>query len=340
MPAKTPILLLKTKSSPHDGYEDFFSHSYNLTFIPVLEHRFHQTNLTHVRTLFTTGAFTPDHPGTQYGGMIFTSQRAVEAFTQKLEAEGRMYMTPHQSLPITRRIYASINIHIYLGISCTNTLLMYPQSQVPSPPPQIPLYTVGPATARALTTLRDTYMPAATIHGADAGTGEKLAHMILEHYNGLYATRPHKPALLFLVGEQRRDIIPKTLMAADRAPTERIGVDEVVVYETGEMESFERDFEGAVRGLEGEGARSGPAWVVVFSPSGCEAMVRVLGLGPSARSRSGTGRRVFLATIGPTTRDHLRNAFGVEADVCAEKPSPEGVEEGIRRFMDAEGNVE
>ncbi|KAJ6106502.1 hypothetical protein N7512_010019 [Penicillium capsulatum] len=314
MPAKTPILLLKTKSSPHDGYEDFFSHSYNLTFIPVLEHRFHQTNLTHVRTLFTTGAFTPDHPGTQYGGMIFTSQRAVEAFTQKLEAEGR--------------------------ISCTNTLLMYPQSQVPSPPPQIPLYTVGPATARALTTLRDTYMPAATIHGADAGTGEKLAHMILEHYNGLYATRPHKPALLFLVGEQRRDIIPKTLMAADRAPTERIGVDEVVVYETGEMESFERDFEGAVRGLEGEGARSGPAWVVVFSPSGCEAMVRVLGLGPSARSRSGTGRRVFLATIGPTTRDHLRNAFGVEADVCAEKPSPEGVEEGIRRFMDAEGNVE
>lgn len=96
MAPQTPILLLKTKSSPHDGYDDFFSQTYTPTFIPVLEHRFHAENLTHVRSLFASGAFnntpetTPNPPTPKkYGGMIFTSQRAVEAFTEKIEEEGR-----------------------------------------------------------------------------------------------------------------------------------------------------------------------------------------------------------------------------------------------------------
>jgi uroporphyrinogen-III synthase len=81
----TPILLLKTKSSPHDGYEDFFSaHNYTPTFIPVLEHRFHKNNLTQVRDLFSTGAFNASR---KYGGLIFTSQRAVEGFAQMIEEE-------------------------------------------------------------------------------------------------------------------------------------------------------------------------------------------------------------------------------------------------------------
>ena len=44
-------------------------------------------------------------------------------------------------------------------------------------------------------------------------------------------------------------------------------------------------------------------------------------------------RSTYVATIGPTTRDFLRNCFGYEPDVCAEKPSPEGVEMGIRAFL-------
>jgi uroporphyrinogen-III synthase len=132
---------------------------------------------------------------------------------------------------------------------------------------------------------------------------------------------------LFLVGEVRRDIIPKTLMD-ERLPVEkRVGVEELVVYETGVMDSFEGDFENVVRGLEGD------VWVVVFSPTGCEAMLRVLGLGPFAGTGTGTGKRVFVATIGPTTRDHLREKFGFEAHVCAPRPSPEGVLEGIEAFM-------
>jgi uroporphyrinogen-III synthase len=179
--------------------------------------------------------------------------------------------------------------------------------------------------------------------------------MILEHYNALYpasasaSTSNSKPALLFLVGEVRRDIIPKTLMNPELAGG-RIGVEELVVYETGVMASFEGDFGGCLQEIRGRDRdrdfgvvkREDVVWVVVFSPTGCEAMLRVLELGPFSSSGSASasadmeekaGRRVFVATIGPTTRDHLRQEFGFEAHVCAPKPSPEGVAEGIERFM-------
>lgn len=114
--------------------------------------------------------------------------------------------------------------------------------------------------------------------------------------------------------------------------------------------------------------------MVVFSPTGCEGMLRALGRlrvdaegegegeGEVGKEEVGEGvgkqggckegeegegvrkeeekeerKQVFIATIGPTTRDYLLEKFGVEADVCAEVPSPEGVEVGIRRFMRERG---
>ncbi|KAJ5174348.1 uncharacterized protein N7482_000225, partial [Penicillium canariense] len=321
MPPQPPILLLKTKSSPHDGYDDFFSATdYTPAFIPVLEHRFHTENLATVRKLFASGAFdtdadTPPRHGPEpnghdmkYGGMIFTSQRAVEGFAKMIEENGRTYSKQRTDGQIAH-------------------LTHHQPSIVPSTPskPPLLLYTVGPATARSLTTLRDKYLPTATIHGADAGNGENLAHLMLDHYNGIHSGSTN-PALLFLVGEQRRDIIPKTLMDPARPAHERIPVNEIVVYETGEMDSFESDFAAAVQKYEGVEA----LWVVVFSPTGCEAMLRVLGLGPfgTAGAADRGTRRIFVATIGPTTRDFLRKTFAFEADVCAETPSPEGVGRG------------
>lgn len=165
---------------------------------------------------------------------------------------------------------------------------------------------------------------------------------MLEHFNSIYEPSSYKdnagdkPGLLFLVGEQRRDIIPKTLMATTMPREEQIQVDEMVVYETGEMESFEGDFATSISAS----ADADTVWVVVFSPSGCEAMLRVLKLGPFAEeaAKTGKGRRVFVATIGPTTRDHLVNKFGFQPDVCAEKPSPEGVGDGIQKFMESLGD--
>lgn len=85
------ILLLKTKSSPHDGYDEFFSaRNIKPTFIPVLSHAFHDQNLKKIRDLLESGGLYPGH-SRRYGGMIFTSQRAVEAFANLLSKIDREY---------------------------------------------------------------------------------------------------------------------------------------------------------------------------------------------------------------------------------------------------------
>jgi hypothetical protein len=88
----TPVLLLKTKSIPNDGYEEQFSTgndvgSFDPIFVPVLEHKFLETGLNAVKDLLQRNRFRRD-AGAKYGGLIFTSQRAVEAFS-KLVEEGK-----------------------------------------------------------------------------------------------------------------------------------------------------------------------------------------------------------------------------------------------------------
>jgi uroporphyrinogen-III synthase len=159
---------------------------------------------------------------------------------------------------------------------------------------------------------------------------------MLEHYGEWYRGRPTKPPLLFLVGEQRRDIIPKTL-TDDALPVDtRIGVTETVVYGTGEMGSFPKDFEKILSSI-----RDRPTtWVVVFSPTGCDSMLRGLGLlddGTGKAAKRLGQRATYIATIGPTTRDYLIKTFDFAPDVCAETPSPEGVWQAITNFK---GRVE
>lgn len=85
---QVPILLLKTKSTPGDGYEDIFSQpqdgdglSFDPSFVPVLEHKFQDRGLTKVESILDSKTIGK-HLGASYGGFIFTSQRAVEAFTK------------------------------------------------------------------------------------------------------------------------------------------------------------------------------------------------------------------------------------------------------------------
>lgn len=196
----------------------------------------------------------------------------------------------------------------------------------------IPIYTVGPATSRALRSIPQS--SPLQIFGSETGNGEALAHYMLEHYTSWYTNQLPALPVLFLVGEQRRDIIPKTLMNPKLSAEQRIQVDELVVYGTGVMESFEINFSKLLNETEEKSMR----WVVVFSPTGCEAMLRALGLldsktGKATARNVAQNRQTYIATIGPTTRDYLRKEFGFEPDVCAEKPSPEGVEVGIRRFL-------
>lgn len=202
----------------------------------------------------------------------------------------------------------------------------------------MPIYSVGPATTRALRAICQ--QPPLNIFGENTGNGESLSHFVLEHYGTWYEARPNKPPLLFSVGEQRRDIIPKTLMSSELPSHRRIYVDELVVYGTGEMESFKDDFCRSLRDSRASQTR----WVVVFSPTGCDAMLAGLGLldesttGPVEKTRKKEGTRAqntFVATIGPTTRDYLVRTFGFEPDVCAAEPSPEGIRTGIIQFMES-----
>jgi uroporphyrinogen-III synthase len=296
---QTPVLLLKTKSIPTDTYEELFTtlddHRYAPIFVPVLEHRFKQDTLKEVQEHVTGRGFLPKLKQglAAYGALIFTSQRAVEAFTQIVE-------------DIRRN-----------GKHDVDDLL----------PEDVPLYVVGPATARGLRAMN----LRCPILGEHTGNGEALAAYMLEHYNNLHPG-PGKPSILFLVGDKRRDIIPKTLQAAELGDDRRCKVDELVIYETGEMHSFKENFTTLWR--KNANARCARQWVIVFSPTGCQAMLESLDLldRETGRAKPSRPNEILFATIGPTTRDYLNDEFGFTPDVCAEKPSPEGIAEGIRAF--------
>jgi uroporphyrinogen-III synthase len=182
---------------------------------------------------------------------------------------------------------------------------------------------------KALSTLA-TPLPLA-IFGSDTGTGEELAQFIINHYNEWHPRQAMKTPLLFLVGEQRRDVIPRLLMADTLHENRKIRVQEIVVYSSHVHSSFETEFKQEMARTQSSPRR----WVVVFSPIGCEVMMRVLNM----VSRDGNEHpqaslnQTHVVTIGPTTRDYLQTQFGFEASLCAETPTPSGVMQAIRETI-------
>jgi uroporphyrinogen-III synthase len=84
-PGRIPVLLLKTKSTPVDTYDEYFSNEpFAPTFVPVLEHRPNIQNLEFVRSLLLDGKLGREN-NAEYGGIIFTSQRAVEGFAKAVD---------------------------------------------------------------------------------------------------------------------------------------------------------------------------------------------------------------------------------------------------------------
>lgn len=83
------MLLLKTRTVPDDGYDDYFTTQpadsgarvrFKPIFVPVLEHMPNTQNLVRLEDLLRAG-----EPKRRYGGMIFTSQRAVEGWRGVVE---------------------------------------------------------------------------------------------------------------------------------------------------------------------------------------------------------------------------------------------------------------
>ena len=87
-PPLIPVLLLKTASTPSDSYHELLSaHGFAPRFVPVLLHRFDDRGLGTLRDALrrrSIGALED----CAWGGLVFTSQRAVEAFASVVE-EGR-----------------------------------------------------------------------------------------------------------------------------------------------------------------------------------------------------------------------------------------------------------
>ena len=213
--------------------------------------------------------------------------------------------------------------HILISTTATSAL-------TDTDKPTLPLYTVGPATSRTLHTL-STPTPPCLAHlqpkilGANTGNGDNLARFILSDYP------QHSPTLrplLFLVGETRRAIIPNTLSSA----TPPIPLTELEVYSTLISPTFRNVFASLLISLRTLGHKR--IVIAVFSPQCCDAMLEVLR--KRAENERGGKSRYYLATIGPTTREYLASEFGVEADVVAGRPSPEGLADGVRALLESE----
>ena len=308
---RTPIFLLKTKNTPDDSYQSYFQSpdrilNFDPIFVPVLLHVFGEAAAKELQKLvrdfkfLEQGLVESDYTN-GYGGLIFTSQRAVQAFTSALE-----------------------------GIDGWRTSAFNT--------PGVPFYVVGAATGQVL---RDLHIEGPEVTGEVSGNGEALAYFIRGHYNQrcLWKRWARKPPLLFIVGEQRRDAIPKILNGPNISEGEKIRVDELVMYETIQREDFQEEF---LKLMNQTSPDSVIQWVVVFSPQGCRALLDGLGrLNSEGKDRGRDASRAkstYIATIGPTTRSHLINQFECTPEACAKKPSPEGVCTAIEEYMRVSGS--
>lgn len=89
LPPEIPVFFLKTKSSPSDSYEELFSTPrddavFKPQFVPVLQHYFESQGVARVTELLRDKKIGVQSE-CSYGGLIFTSQRAVEAFAQVIQ---------------------------------------------------------------------------------------------------------------------------------------------------------------------------------------------------------------------------------------------------------------
>ena len=187
------------------------------------------------------------------------------------------------------------------------------------------VFTVGPATALAITKLNFS-----TVVGADTGNGGALANLIVQTFRreqpfnlrslspvasaGTTDLPPQLP-LLFLVGDKRRDIIPK------RLAEEHIPLEELTVYETRIAPTFDEELDQVLRDkTDGE-----IEWLVFFSPSGAEIALEKMKQWP---------HKFKIATIGPTTEAYLKKEWNVQADMVSAKPEPLSMVHGILEHMD------
>lgn len=201
---------------------------------------------------------------------------------------------------------------------------------------------MGAATASALSSIRTTVPRAGTlapsdIRGADSGTGEKLAHFILDD---LVSDAPRR--LLYLTGDKNRDVLPGVLRDGG------VALESLQVYATQGSSAFAADLVGAIDSIPpgqylSRFLRPGVDmfcaerkdrdwWIVFFAPSAAEFVTPTLRKHFAIPDMNAQTFSAKIAAIGPTTSTFLNDKLNMRVDVLSPKPSPEGLAAAIQGF--------
>lgn len=235
-----------------DPYEEALRKAgYSAHFLPVLSHRL--VNLDAIQDVLSRGkggtaagvsnshgssSFSNDSlQAFPYSGVVFTSQRAVEAWATAGQA------------------------------------ILDSSGSIPPAWTKLPFYAVGPATASALQRLDARLRPPASrILGAEeSGSAVRLASYVISlrastspssSSSSTSSSLPSLP-LLYLAGDKRKDTLSSLLKEGD------ISMHEIEAYETFQSPTFEADYAKLQECEPFE-------WIVFFSPSGTKLLLPLL----------------------------------------------------------------
>ncbi|KAG8700250.1 hypothetical protein FRC08_004819 [Ceratobasidium sp. 394] len=284
------VFLLKNPDtdSPHtDSYvSTLASHGLTSWIIPTLSHSF--TEPDRLADIIGRGG------GNEYGGVVVTSGRAVDAWGNAL------------------RMLHGKDVNGEAGWRHT------------------PFYVVGPRTQSQLLDLQTQtpnalhkFLPSPdlVLGARESGTGEALARFISIDYP---ARNTSNLRLLYLVGDKNAGGVESVLKEAG------IGLEMVQVYATAASETFEQDF----RRVVDEAGGSKPACVVFFAPSSAELALPTIRKHFTLRTSSSASSHedkpvIKVAAIGPSTARALSNKHDILVDVVSKKPGPNALAEAI-----------
>ncbi|KAG4300868.1 hypothetical protein PCK1_002945 [Pneumocystis canis] len=163
------------------------------------------------------------------------------------------------------------------------------------------VYTVGPATYHTLQSLGFH-----KIYGKESGNAEMLLNFILSFHID-------KKPILFLTGEKRINILEKKLLLSG------IFLKVFIVYKTEESNDFKHLFNEIINNQT-----LNIHWIVFFSPYGSNIVMKYIPTTYLSRFK--------IATIGPTTLQHLNSKWNIKAKVITQHPEPNSLLEAIMNY--------
>ncbi|KAG2237529.1 tetrapyrrole biosynthesis, uroporphyrinogen III synthase [Thamnidium elegans] len=273
----TKTIVLFKKKDTIDQYHDLFlKHGYVPRFIPVLDHE--SRNLQVIKDMLLVGPHQAN-----FNGLILTSQRSVQAMSEAFN------FLLQQGQTLSEQVVKEWN--------------------------QLPVYMVGPQTAKVLSEFA-LFNNGHAHHWMVYPRAAELIQPLIDgqqQFNG-------KGRLLFLAGDKRRELIPTELARA------QLEFYEVQSYAT----CAHADLSRAMQNF------SIPDWLVYFSPSGLKFLLSCVDLETRqkllAACQKDKVNYTKIASIGPTTSDYIWDELGLESDVMAKEPDAQHLVNDIINF--------